>query len=74
VPSPVCEPKCLGCSTPFLQLTLVTNVRNIFKILGCHEKETTQKSTSKAKITSSEGCATDKEQAHLTGSPLGFYL
>jgi hypothetical protein len=35
---------------------------------------TTQKSTGKAAFTSAEGCGTDKEQAHIARSLLGFYL
>jgi hypothetical protein len=55
-----------------------SSVRNSFKLLGCHERDdTTQKSVGKTKFTSAEWCASDKEsgkQAHLVGSPLGFYL
>jgi hypothetical protein len=50
------------------------SVRTIFKILGYN---ITQKSIGKAKFTSAEGCAPEKEsgkQAHQVGSPLGFYL
>jgi hypothetical protein len=51
-------------------------VRNIFKILGCHERDNTaQKSLGKAKFTSAEGRIPESgKQAHQAGSPLGFYL
>jgi hypothetical protein len=36
--------------------SILSMVRNIFKILGCHEREdTTQKSIGKAKFTSAKG-------------------
>jgi hypothetical protein len=41
-----------------------SSVRNEFRILGCHKIDnTTQKSKGKAKFTSAEGCATDKESS-----------
>jgi hypothetical protein len=57
---------------------LIPSVRNIFKILGCHKRDnTTHKSLGKAKLTSAEGCALDKEsekQAHGVGSLLGLHV
>jgi hypothetical protein len=53
-------------------------VLEISKILGCQERDdTTQKSLSKAKFTSAEGCAPDKEsekQAQGAGSLFRFHV
>jgi hypothetical protein len=49
----------------------ILHVRNIFKILGCHERyDTTQKSIGQAKLSSAEGA----HQKVWAGSPQGFYL
>jgi hypothetical protein len=45
-----------------------SGVRNIFKILGCHERnDTTQKSIGKAKFTSTEGCIPESLGSKHTG-------
>jgi hypothetical protein len=51
-------------------------VRNIFKMLECHERDdTTQKSAGQAKFTSEKGAHQKPgRHAHWAGSPQGFYL